>query len=128
MSGRVGLAIGGFDVFSVEHLDYLRRAGRTCDHLTVGVEDDRVVEARTGMSPVVPHLQRLRIVGAIRGVDEVVPLTREKLIFAWEQLRFDVVIIDPVLHADYDESCFVGLPEAGVEVIELPRQGSGAAT
>lgn len=67
-----GYFVGDFDMFNVGHLDLLSQARSRCEHLTVGVLSDEDIVLVTGRSPVIPQVERLAIVGGVRGVDHAV--------------------------------------------------------
>lgn len=65
------LTFGTFDVLHVGHLRILERAAALGDRLVVGVSSDALNTAKKGRPPVFPEDERLRIVSALRCVDEV---------------------------------------------------------
>ena len=71
----VGLLMGVFDLFHVGHLRLIQRAGACCRFLRIGVLSDDLVEKYKNKRPVIPLDERMEILAAIRGVDEVVPVT-----------------------------------------------------
>ncbi|GAA4132773.1 adenylyltransferase/cytidyltransferase family protein [Actinomadura keratinilytica] len=87
----IGFTPGVFDLFHVGHLDVLRRSARLCDRLVVGVWSDELAERVHGTRPVVPQLERMEIVGNVRGVHDVVPLERAALRPALDAVGFGVV-------------------------------------
>lgn len=90
-TGVVGYAPGAYDLFHVGHLNLLRRARLSCDHLIAGVVCDEVALQQKGRWPVVPEDERVAVVAAMDFVDEaVMELTTDKLL-TWEAVRFDVV-------------------------------------
>ncbi|GAA4106660.1 adenylyltransferase/cytidyltransferase family protein [Actinomadura miaoliensis] len=91
MHGVIGFTPGVFDLFHVGHLDVLRRSARSCDRLVVGVWSDELAERVHGARPVVPLLERMEIVGNVRGVHDVVPLEEAALRPAWDAVGFGVV-------------------------------------
>jgi glycerol-3-phosphate cytidylyltransferase len=91
-SGRVvGYVPGAWDMFHIGHLNILRRAREQCDHLIAGVVLDDVLLLAKGRMPVVPHSERMEIVGAMNCVDEVVTDSSSDKLVMWQQLRFDVL-------------------------------------
>ncbi len=62
-------------MFHVGHLNLLMNAKNCCEHLIVAVSTDEVVEANKHKAPIIKYEDRVRIVEAIRYVDEVVPQT-----------------------------------------------------
>lgn len=91
MSGVIGYTPGLFDLFHVGHLDLLRRARESCDHLIAGVITDELARQLWGREPFVPLLERMDIIGNTRYVDEVVALTKLDVRAAWDTLNFDVL-------------------------------------
>ncbi len=89
---HIGYVAGVFDLFHIGHLNLLRRAKEQCDHLIVGVVGDASIRENKGTDPVVPLVERLKIVEACRYVDEAFELPR----FAgdsmdmWRRFHFDV--------------------------------------
>lgn len=89
--GLVGYLPGAFDLFHIGHLNILRRASLSCDHLIAGVISDEVALQQKGRYPVVPEQERADIVASMRMVDEVaIEWTMDKLA-TWERVGFDVV-------------------------------------
>lgn len=68
---RTVITFGTFDVFHVGHLRILERAGELGDRLVVGVSADALNIRKKGRAPVFSEGERLAIVGALKGVDEV---------------------------------------------------------
>ncbi len=88
---KVGYTTGVFDLFHIGHLNILKRAKEQCEHLIVGVSTDELVQSYKNKTPVFPYEDRVRIVKAIRYVDEVVPQTSMNKLEAWEKLHFEAV-------------------------------------
>ena len=91
---HIGYTCGVFDLFHVGHLNLLERCKEMCDFLIVGVCDDKYVRDIKHKEPVVPEDQRVRILNALKVVDEAVLVdietTNDKMI-ALEQFHFDVL-------------------------------------
>lgn len=91
---RIGFTAGVFDLFHVGHLNMLERCKAQCKYLIVAVCDDDYVRNIKHKEPVIPLEDRMRIISALKCVDEVVPLnieaTENKLI-PLKQYRFDVL-------------------------------------
>lgn len=88
MTTRIGYAAGGFDLFHVGHLNLLRHAKEQCDVLVAGVVSDEMLRAGKGVEPVIPTLERVEIVRAIRWVDAVHVETVPDKIDTWREVRF----------------------------------------
>lgn len=80
---RTVLTYGTFDLFHIGHLRLIERLNALGDRLVVGVSTDEF-NATKGKQSVVSYEDRAAIVGAIRGVDLVVPEE------SWEQKEEDV--------------------------------------
>jgi len=66
---------GCFDIFHYGHLNILQRTKELCDYLVVGVSTDELIEKEKGKRPVIPFEERIKLVNAIKYVDEVIPQT-----------------------------------------------------
>jgi glycerol-3-phosphate cytidylyltransferase len=86
----VGYAPGAWDMFHVGHLNVLRHARSSCDHLVAGVVDDEMLELAKGRRPVVPVIERAEIVRHVVYVDEVFVETQPDKIETWRRRPFDV--------------------------------------
>ena len=64
------ITFGTFDLFHIGHLNLLRRAKALGDHLIVGVSTDDLNYSKKRQYPVFREYDRIRIVQAIRYVDE----------------------------------------------------------
>lgn len=126
---RVGYTTGVFDLFHVGHLNILQRAKENCDYLIVGVSTDQVVMEYKHKMPVIPYEERVKIVQAIRYVDEVVPQESMDKRAAWEKLQFNVMFHGDdwkgsELYKKYEQE-FKG---TGVEVVFLPHTDGTSST
>ncbi len=72
---HTGLLMGVFDLFHIGHLRLIQRAKAQCDHLRVAVLSDELVEEYKHHLPVIPLNERMEILAAVKGVDEVVAVT-----------------------------------------------------
>ena len=87
---EVGLLMGVFDLFHVGHLRLIRRANACCRFLRVGVLSDDLVFKFKNTRPVIPLDERMEILSAVRGVDEVVPITDDpSRVREWFRRPFD---------------------------------------
>jgi glycerol-3-phosphate cytidylyltransferase len=92
MSEKIGYTTGVFDLFHIGHLNLLRKAREKCDYLIVGVTTDELVSYKHKKA-VIPFEERMKIVEAIRYVDQVVPQSDMNKFEAWERLKFDVMFV-----------------------------------
>jgi glycerol-3-phosphate cytidylyltransferase len=65
------VTFGTFDLFHVGHLRLLERARALGDELVVGVSSDAMSLTKKGRRPVIPLLERMEIIAALRCVDGV---------------------------------------------------------
>ena len=91
---HIGYTCGVFDVFHVGHLNLLERCKNMCDILIVGVCDDTYVRKVKNKEPVYSEEQRVRILNALKVVDQAVLVdieTTNDKILAREKFKFDVL-------------------------------------
>lgn len=98
------VTFGTFDVFHIGHLRILERAAALGNRLIVGVSSDALNISKKGRPPVFPQDERMRIVGALRCVDEVfleesLDLKREYLI----RHRADILAMGDDWKGRFDE-------------------------
>lgn len=75
---KVGITVGVFDLFHVGHLNLLERCKSMCDYLIVAVcQDDYVTQVKK-KTTVYSAQDRMRILSALKCVDEVIPVTIEE--------------------------------------------------
>ena len=87
---HIGLLMGVFDLFHVGHLNLIENAKAHCDYLRVGVLSDELVFHFKKIYPTIPQEERMRILGAIRWVDEVVSIDQNvSRIEEWKIRPFD---------------------------------------
>ncbi len=125
----VGYTTGVFDLFHVGHLNILRRAKENCDYLIVGISTDECVQSYKNKTPMIPFEDRLKIVEAIRYVDEVVPQENMDKMEAWQRLKFDVIFHgDDWKGTKLYRSIEEKFKEVGVEVVYFPHTDGVSAT
>lgn len=91
---KVGFTTGVFDLFHVGHLNLLERCKEQCDYLIVAVCGDDYVTQVKKKVPVIPEDERIRIIGALKCVDEVSTITLEEIddkMKALNRFHFDVL-------------------------------------
>lgn len=111
-----GITFGTFDVFHYGHLRILERSRELCDYLIVGVSSDELNQSKKGRSPYYSLQERMRILGALRVVDEV--FVEESLDLKGDyirQHRADVLIMGDDWAGKFD------LFQELCEVVYLPR-------
>lgn len=91
---HVGYTCGVFDLFHTGHLNLLERCKEMCDVLIVGVCNDEYVRDIKKVEPVYSEADRVRIIKALKCVDDAVLVdietTNDKML-ALERFRFDVL-------------------------------------
>lgn len=91
---KIGYTCGVFDLIHVGHLNLFERCKQFCDTLIVGVCDDSYVTDVKHTFPVISEENRLRMVKALKCVDDAflvnIEETNDKLL-AWEKFHFDVL-------------------------------------
>ena len=103
---RIGYTTGVFDLFHIGHLNVLRNAKAQCNYLIVGVSTDELVEEYKHKKPIIPFEERVKIVEAIKYVDEVVPQTSMDKYAAWENLKYNALLHGDVIKAiQYNYLC-----------------------
>lgn len=91
---RIGFTTGVFDLFHVGHLNLLERCKEMCSYLIVAICDDDYVRNIKHKEPVYSLEERVRIIGALKCVDEVVVINTadvEDKMAALQKYRFDVL-------------------------------------
>ena len=74
-----GITTGVFDLFHVGHLNLLERCKEQCDYLIVAVCDDDYVRNIKHKEPVFSLEERVRIISALKCVDETVVVSYEEV-------------------------------------------------
>lgn len=91
---KIGFTTGVFDLFHVGHLNLLERCKEQCDYLIVAVCGDDYVTQVKHKQPVYSEADRIRIIGALKCVDEVSDITIEEVndkMLALKRFKFDVL-------------------------------------
>ena len=91
---NIGYTCGVFDLFHIGHLNLLERCKSMCEYLIVGVCDDEYVRKIKHTEPVIVDVDRVRILKALKCVDDAVLVdietTNDKLL-ALKKFRFNVL-------------------------------------
>lgn len=117
------LTFGTFDVLHIGHVSILERARALGDRLIVGVSSDALNLSKKGRRPVYPQDDRLKLIAALRCVDEV--FVEESLALKGEYLRqhhADVLVMGDDWQGRFDEFRSI------CEVVYLPRTPSISTT
>ncbi len=125
---KIGYTTGVYDLFHIGHLNLLRNAKERCERLIVGITVDELVSYK-GKRAVIPFEERIRIVEAIRYVDEAVPQTDLDKVKAWEKYHFDVLFVGDDWKGkpnwvEYERA----LAEKNVDVVYLPYTKETSST
>ncbi len=112
---------GVFDLLHVGHVALLEAARREGEALVVGVNSDASVRhlQKGGDRPLVPGVERARLIAALAAVDCVVLFDEETPLALIERLRPDVL----VKGADYARDAIVGADQVegwGGRVVRVP--------
>lgn len=129
MAQRIGYAAGGFDLFHIGHLNVLRHAREHCDVLVAGVVSDEMLREVKGVEPIVPTLERVEIVRAVRWVDRVHVETTPDKLDAWREVGFTHFFKgDDWRGTERGMRLERDLAEVGVEVVYFPYTAHTSST
>ena len=76
---KIGMICGCFDMFHIGHLNILEKCKNNCDFLLVGVCNDDYIRTKKNKEPVISEENRLRIIKALKCVDNAVLVNTEEL-------------------------------------------------
>lgn len=125
----IGYTTGVYDMFHIGHLNILERAKAQCDYLIVGVSTDELVQHDKNKSPVIPFEERVRIIEAIKYVDEVVPQFDKNKFAAWERYKFNKMFVgDDWKGTETWDKYEKQFSKVGVEIIYLPHTDGISST
>lgn len=127
---KIGYTAGVYDMFHIGHLNVIMNAKEYCEHLIVAVSTDEVVEANKHKTPIINFEDRVRIVEAIRYVDQVVPQTDySDKIGAAIKYNIDVMFVgDDWKGTEKWDRIEKQLNEIGVDLVYLPYTKSISST
>jgi D-beta-D-heptose 7-phosphate kinase / D-beta-D-heptose 1-phosphate adenosyltransferase len=110
---------GCFDILHVGHISYLEQAARLGKHLIIGLNGDASVQRLKGPTrPLVPELDRARILAALACVDAVVIFTQDTPAELIKLIHPDIL----VKGGDYKPEQIAGREYAGkVEIIPFEK-------
>lgn len=126
---KVVFLCGFFDPLHDGHIDIMRQAKEMCERLIVAVGTDDFMMQRKHRETVLSYEQRVKIVSAIRYVDQVVPETDLDKVKAYYQYHFDVMIAgeDHLSEPIYQEAK-KRLEVLGIDTIFVPRRKNISST
>ncbi len=126
---KVGYTQGVYDMFHIGHLNLINHAREYCDHLIVGVNSDKLVEAYKHKTPVIRQEERREIVANIKAVDEcyiVDTLDKNEI---WNTYNFDAIFIGDDWQGNPRwEQTKTDLAKIGVDVVFLPHTDGVTST
>jgi glycerol-3-phosphate cytidylyltransferase len=112
---------GAFDLLHVGHIRVIQAAAALGDQLIVGVSTDELILEYKGRKPSDPYDERRELVGAIKGVDLVVPQRSQDKFALWERLQFDTWVVgDDWFDSDKYQDYRTRLEAVGVKCVFLP--------
>lgn len=122
---KLGMTWGGYDVLHIGHINLFKNAKElVCEELVVCVSSDAYLLKHKGRAPVVPFVERVAMVRAIKYVDYV---QEQTLLFgkkeAIEQYKPDVLIVG----SDWTPETYEG-EGLGVPVVYLPHTDGTSST
>ena len=85
--------VGTFDLLHVGHLDLLEYCKTLGDKFVVGVASDEVVGSYKRNVPVIPLEQRMRMIKALKCVDDVVSYDKLEYVTNCKELDIDIFVI-----------------------------------
>lgn len=91
---KVGITFGVFDLLHIGHLNLLERCKSMCDKLIVAICDDDYVVNVKNKKPVYSEQDRVRILKALKVVDDVVLVNKEETankLLVFEKMEYDVL-------------------------------------
>ncbi len=109
---RKVVATGTFDIIHPGHIRYLEEAKKLGDYLIVIVARERNVRHKP--KPVIPEEQRVRVVRALKPVDEAVLGDAEDMFRPIERIKPDVIALGHDQHFD-EEWLSRELKKRGIE-------------
>ena len=118
----IGFTAGTFDMFHIGHLNLIKNARSRCDYLIVGVNSDELVQEYKGKNAVVPLVERMEIIQALRYVDEVMRIDSLDKKISWNQKHYNLLFIgdDWKGNPRWEETARE-MKQSGVETIFLPH-------
>lgn len=111
------ITVGVFDFFHLGHLNVLEAAKEYGDYLIVAVHDDK--KNTKGVEFLYSLEERMRFVGSIKFVDEVIPYERVDTLL--EVIDFDIFVYGPDQNHKYFQEAFKWCRKNKKELVMLKR-------
>lgn len=121
---RKVVTVGVFDFFHLGHLNVMEAAKNHGDYLIVAVHDDKL--NTKGVEFLYNLEERMRFVGSIKCVDEVIPYERVDLLLP--TIEFDVFAYGPDQNHKYFQKAFEWCEKNNKEMVMLQRTGGISST
>lgn len=126
---KIGYTAGAFDLFHIGHLNLLENSKKNCDYLIVGITTDELVKQTKGKYPIIPLEERIRIIEAIKYVDNVVIQDNLDKFAAWNNIHYDILFSgDDWASSSRWKGYVEKLNQVGVEVRFFPYTKSTSST
>lgn len=126
---KVGFVQGVFDMFHIGHLNLLEKAKQHCDYLIVGVNSDELVKRYKNKIPIIEVSERVRIVEALRCVNQVCIMDDRDKIKAQNNYKFDVIFMgDDWKDTDFYNKIEKTLKCIGVDIVYFPYTKGTSST
>lgn len=126
---KKGYTTGVYDMFHIGHLNVLENAKKNCDQLVVGVSTDELVSDYKKRRPIIPFEERIRIVGALKCVDKVIPQENMDKLSVMLKEKCNVIFVGDDWKGtekwNMYEKQFL---EHGIEVVYLPYTKGTSST
>ena len=118
----VGYTTGVYDMFHIGHLNIIKNAKKKCDYLIVGVSTDEVVKKYKNKTPIVPLMDRMEIIKALKYVDKVVVQDSMDKLEAWKKYKYDILFHgDDWANSEMYNKVEEELKKVGAKVVFLPH-------
>lgn len=85
--------VGTFDLLHIGHLDLLEYCATLGDRFVVGVASDTVVALYKQNVPIIPLIARMRMLKALKCVDDVVSYSKLEYIAQCKEVDADIFVI-----------------------------------
>ena len=119
---KIGFTCSTFDLLHAGHIEMLREAKSTCDHLIVGLQVDPSIDRAEKNSPIQSLVERFAQLDAVKYVDEIVPYaTEQDLQDVLRSFKIDVRIVGD----EYKNKQFTGrnyCENAGIKLFFNKRE------